>query len=286
MRSTSAIRFSSSARGLDCSFICEISILFFANERPHWYHNPLVRRSSSCLGRTSCPLFLPIPGRRDRPSKGGDGKRGGAAKIPIDYCSQRVLITGMSIERSALPLEDGRARPRLDGEPLMLPAAKTDFKKYLDAARIWMRRAMAPGGVTGIIMGLVFVIATDAVLLLAKYIEELPPVSLTFLIPVVLAAIRWGTLSAAITAIGGAGTISLFYYNPFSITGPKGRSRAQAGKRDPRPLYILATNFCRQFAGGNLRGQATAFGNAGGPQGSAVRLAWDAGGKVGAAFRR
>lgn len=77
----------------------------------------------------------------------------------------------MSIERSALPLEDGRARPRLDGEPLMLPAAKTDFKKYLDAARIWMRRAMAPGGVTGIIMGLVFVIATDAVLLLAKYIE-------------------------------------------------------------------------------------------------------------------
>ena len=36
------------------------------------------------------------------------------------------------------------------------------------------------GGVTGIIMALVFIIATDAFLLVTRYIEELPPVSLTF----------------------------------------------------------------------------------------------------------
>ncbi len=131
----------------------------------------------------------------------------------------------MRIERSALPSEDGRARPRLDRRPLTLPVARTDLKKYLGAARIWMRRAMSPGGVTGVIMALVFVVATDAVLLVTKYIEELPPVSLTFLIPVVVAAIRWGPLSAAITAIGGAVTVSLFYYSPFYITGPDQRSR-------------------------------------------------------------
>jgi two-component system sensor histidine kinase KdpD len=88
-----------------------------------------------------------------------------------------------------------------------------------------MRRVMSPGGITGVIMAFVFIVATDAFLMLTRYIQELPPVSLTFLIPVVVAAIRWGTLSAAITAIGGATTIFMFYYNPFYITGPDQRSR-------------------------------------------------------------
>jgi two-component system sensor histidine kinase KdpD len=98
-------------------------------------------------------------------------------------------------------------------------------KKYLDSGRIWIRKAMAPGGVTGVVMALVFIVGTDAFLLLMRYIQELPPVSLTFLIPVVVAAIRWGTLSATITAIGGAATVTLFFYSPFYITGPDSRSR-------------------------------------------------------------
>jgi two-component system, OmpR family, sensor histidine kinase KdpD len=127
----------------------------------------------------------------------------------------------MSIERSALPLGDDRARPHVDGGRLTLSL----IRKYLDFAPIWTRKAMAPGGVTGVIMALVFTVATIAFLMLMRYVGELPPVSLTFLIPVVVAAIRWGTLSAAITAIGGGATLSLFYYSPFYITGPDSRSR-------------------------------------------------------------
>src|SRR5215470_11150332 len=127
----------------------------------------------------------------------------------------------MSIERSALPLEEDRARSRSDGGFLTLALVK----RYFGLGRIWIRKTMAPGGVTGVIMAFVFVIATDVFLLLMRYIQELPPVSLTFLIPVVVAAIRWGTLSAIITAIGGAVTLTLFFFSPFYITGPESRSR-------------------------------------------------------------
>ena len=124
----------------------------------------------------------------------------------------------MTVERSAWPFGDDQARQRVDGARLTLTAAK----KYLESA---LRKAISPGGVTGVVMALLFIVVTDAFLMLTKYIQELPPVSLTFLIPVVVAAMRWGTLSATVTAIGGAGTVSLFYYNPFYITGPDSRSR-------------------------------------------------------------
>ena len=124
----------------------------------------------------------------------------------------------MTVERSAWPFGDDQARPRVDGARLKLTVAK----KYLESA---LRKAISPGGVTGVVMALLFIVVTDAFLMLTKYIQELPPVSLTFLIPVVVAAMRWGTLSATVTAIGGAGTVSLFYYNPFYITGPDSRSR-------------------------------------------------------------
>jgi len=83
---------------------------------------------------------------------------------------------------------------------------------------------MAPGGVTGVVMALVFIVATEAFLLFMQYIQALPPVSLTFVIPVIVAAVIWGPLSAAITAIGGATTFTLFFYSPFYVTGPGPRS--------------------------------------------------------------
>ena len=104
---------------------------------------------------------------------------------------------------------------------LTLASLKRDF----DIGRIWMRKAMAPGGVTGIVMALVFVVATDALLLLMRYIQELPPVALTFLIPIVVAAIIWGTLSAAVTAIGGAVSLTYFFYSPFYTNSADSRSR-------------------------------------------------------------
>src|SRR6516162_6014229 len=88
-------------------------------------------------------------------------------------------------------------------------------RNYFDAARIYIRKAMAPGGVNGIVMALVFIVATDSLLLAMRSIQELPPVSLTFLIPIVVAAIRWGALSAAVTAVGGAASLTYLYVSPF-----------------------------------------------------------------------
>jgi two-component system sensor histidine kinase KdpD len=113
---------------------------------------------------------------------------------------------------------------RLAGAHAALPLTSKYLKKYLDSGRIWARKAMAPGGITGVIMAIVFVTVTNVFLSVMRYIQDLPPVSLTFLIPIVVAAIRWGTLSAAVTAVGGAATVSLFYYSPFYITGPDARS--------------------------------------------------------------
>ena len=128
----------------------------------------------------------------------------------------------MSIRRFALQLAG------LDNRPFSQPGsgrrAIALATKYFDLARIWGRKAMAPGGVTGVIMALVFIATTDAFLLLIQYIQALPPVSLTFLIPVFVAAMIWGTLSAAITAVGGGTTFTLFFYSPFYVGSPGSRS--------------------------------------------------------------
>jgi two-component system, OmpR family, sensor histidine kinase KdpD len=127
----------------------------------------------------------------------------------------------MSIERSALPLGGERARSRSVGRLPTLSLAK----KYFDSGLIWLRKAMAPGGITGVIMALVFVVGTNAFLLMLRYIQELPPVSLTSLIPIVVAAILWGTASAVVTTIGCALSLSYFYYSPFYANTSADRSR-------------------------------------------------------------
>ena len=128
----------------------------------------------------------------------------------------------MSIERSLFRSDttEKLARSRAASEHALSVA-----KNYLERVRGWMRKAMAPGGITGVVMALVFVVVTDAFLLLMREIRELPPVSLTFLIPIVVAAIRWGTLSAAITAFGGAVSLTWFFYSPFYLYSTESRSR-------------------------------------------------------------
>ena len=107
----------------------------------------------------------------------------------------------MSIQRTTLPVEVADDRPR---NTRGRPRVGSLLRMYRDLAHIWIRKAMAPGGVRGIVMAFVLVVVTDALLLGMRSIQELPPVSLTFLIPIIFAAIRWGTLCAALTAIGGA----------------------------------------------------------------------------------
>jgi two-component system sensor histidine kinase KdpD len=153
----------------------------------------------------------------------------GGLKIPIDYCSQRVLISGMSLERSAVPFGDDSAREHRDGLAVTLPPVRKVLallRRHVGAARTSMRKAMAPGGVTGLIMAVVVVIATDGFMLVMRYLQELPlPLSLTYLIPIVVVAIRWGPLSGAVTAIGGAVSLTYFFYSPFFTYSVDSRSR-------------------------------------------------------------
>jgi hypothetical protein len=48
-----------------------------------------------------------------------------------------------------------------------------------------------------------------------QYLQELPPVSVSFLIPIVVVAIRWGSLSALVRAVGAAASLTYFYNSPF-----------------------------------------------------------------------
>jgi two-component system, OmpR family, sensor histidine kinase KdpD len=134
----------------------------------------------------------------------------------------------MSIERPAFLFQDERDRARLDGgflTPGFVGRVLRRAGKYANSARAWIGKAMAPGGVTGLVMAVVFVIGTDAILLLMRYLQELPPVSLSFLIPIVVVAIRWGTLSAVVTALGGAASLAYFFYSPFYTNSADSRSR-------------------------------------------------------------
>jgi len=83
---------------------------------------------------------------------------------------------------------------------------------------------MAPGGITGVIVALFFIVATDLILLLMRYLQELPPVSLTFTIAIVVAAVRWGVLSSAVTAFGGTLSVAYFFYSPFYTNSADSRS--------------------------------------------------------------
>jgi two-component system, OmpR family, sensor histidine kinase KdpD len=129
----------------------------------------------------------------------------------------------MSIRRSALPLNGLYDRPRFQSGRGR--RALTFATKSLDLARIWVRKAMAPGGVTGIIMALVFIVATDLFLALMRYIGELPPVALTFTITIVVVSLRWGVLSSVVTAVGGMLSLTYFFYSPFYVNSVDLRSR-------------------------------------------------------------
>jgi two-component system sensor histidine kinase KdpD len=99
------------------------------------------------------------------------------------------------------------------------------MKKYLDWALAWAREASAPAGLRGVIAGLLLVVVTDSVLLGMRYIQELPPVAVTFLLSILVASIRWGLVAGAVTSIGGVVSLTLFFYSPFYTYNAQDRSR-------------------------------------------------------------
>jgi len=99
------------------------------------------------------------------------------------------------------------------------------MKNYIDWVWAWARDASAPGGLRGVVAAVVLVISTNAILLGLRYIQERPPVSITFILSVLLAAIRWGMLAGTVTAIGGGISFTYFYYSPYYTYSAQDLSR-------------------------------------------------------------
>ena len=77
-----------------------------------------------------------------------------------------------------------------------------------------MRSAASPGGAGGIVAALGLVAVVTFILEVVKTFIELPPIAITYLIPVLIAAIRWGYLSAMVTTLAGAFCSAFFFYRP------------------------------------------------------------------------
>jgi two-component system sensor histidine kinase KdpD len=77
-----------------------------------------------------------------------------------------------------------------------------------------MRSAATPGGAGGVLAGLGLAAAVTLILEVVKTFLELPPIAITYLIPVLVAAIRWGYLSAIVTTIAGGFCSAFFFYKP------------------------------------------------------------------------
>jgi len=99
------------------------------------------------------------------------------------------------------------------------------MKKWIDWALAWVREASSPAGLSGVVAGVLLVLVTDGLLLGMRYIQELPPVAVTFLLSILIAAIRWGFLAGAVTSIGGVVSLTLFFYSPFYTYNAQDRSR-------------------------------------------------------------
>lgn len=78
----------------------------------------------------------------------------------------------------------------------------------------WMRAATQPGGAGGVVGALCLVVAITVVLEVIKTFVNLPPIIITYLIPVLIAAIRWGLLSAMVATVAGAASAAFFFYRP------------------------------------------------------------------------
>jgi two-component system sensor histidine kinase KdpD len=89
---------------------------------------------------------------------------------------------------------------------------RTQF--MMDRALKQMRSAASPGGAAGVMGALGLVTAVTLILEVVKEFIELPPIAITYLIPVLFAAIRWGFLSAMVTTLAGGFCSAFFFYKP------------------------------------------------------------------------
>src|SRR5262249_51889361 len=78
----------------------------------------------------------------------------------------------------------------------------------------WLRAAAEPGGTFGVVGALCLVCVVTLCLEVVKSFLTLPPIIITYLIPVLFAAIRWGFIAAMSATIAGAASAAYFFYKP------------------------------------------------------------------------
>jgi two-component system, OmpR family, sensor histidine kinase KdpD len=78
----------------------------------------------------------------------------------------------------------------------------------------WLRASARPGGAVGVLGALCLVTSVTILLEGMKGVLDLPPVVITYLIPVLFAAIRWGLMSAMVATLAGAASAAFFFYRP------------------------------------------------------------------------
>jgi len=100
-------------------------------------------------------------------------------------------------------------------QPVEIIAPMPRPRSFSENAAQLLRGSGDPGGMTGVVGALVLVIAVTAALAVIKTaFIDLPPIVITYLIPVLIAAIRWGFLPALTATIGGAACAAFFFYKP------------------------------------------------------------------------
>src|ERR1051326_2769584 len=121
----------------------------------------------------------------------------------------------------ALQLADCSARrqncielPQSEQPAARIIAPMSRIRTLTDKATTWIWSAMEPGGTRGVVGALCLVVGITVLLETIKYLVELPPIIITYLIPVLIAAIRWGYISAFVATVTGASCAAFFFYRP------------------------------------------------------------------------
>src|SRR5258707_7371132 len=100
----------------------------------------------------------------------------------------RVIFSTLMLTRSPSNAPPPRQRPR----------------EMLESMRHWLRTAAQPGGLAGIAWGLLLVVAVTVILTIIKHLIELPPIVITYPIPMRIAASSFGFLARLDTTAGRA----------------------------------------------------------------------------------
>jgi two-component system, OmpR family, sensor histidine kinase KdpD len=88
------------------------------------------------------------------------------------------------------------------------------MKRHLGNALRGLKAAAEPGGMSGAFKSLLVVAAVTAALLATEQFMTEPPVAVAFLVPVLIAAVRWGTLASLVATVTGLAASAFFFYEP------------------------------------------------------------------------